>query len=121
MDANRFFNRHVKLWDETGQGLLAQGLVHQRGNRYGTEVRLLHSPPKFNTGVKPHRTGIKGSMNLLERIANIDVENVTVETVQMLFPWTPRWFAKMILATAVRRGVLVLKADGSYKMAVVAS
>jgi hypothetical protein len=56
-------------------------------------------------------------MTLMERVALIDTERVTVETVRALFLWTPKWLCRQIIATCVRRGEFVENPDGSIRLA----
>lgn len=53
---------------------------------------------------------------MIERVAQIDPENITLDTVRMLFPWMPRWSAGLILATGVRQGKFEPKNDGNFRM-----
>jgi hypothetical protein len=54
--------------------------------------------------------------SLLEKASKLDPENITVDTMRMLFKWTPRWLARQILETGVRRGEFERKPDGSYRV-----
>lgn len=55
-------------------------------------------------------------MNYIDRIAAIDPNRVTIETVKSLFPLMPKWMAKLILGTAVRRGEFARNPDGSVRL-----
>lgn len=57
----------------------------------------------------------RAALKRISRVAQIDPEHVTVDTVKMLFPWVPRWHARAILATGIRRGEFERNADGSYR------
>ena len=54
--------------------------------------------------------------NIIERIAQIDPERITVDTVKMLFPLTPKWMARGILNTSVRRGEFTKNEDGTFRL-----
>lgn len=55
-------------------------------------------------------------MTKQERIANIDVDHISVDTVTMLFWWCPRWLARLVISNLERRGKFIRNSDGTYRL-----
>lgn len=49
--------------------------------------------------------------NYLERVSKIDPDNITPETVQLLFPFVPKFVARWMLNTGVRQGEFIRVGD----------
>lgn len=63
------------------------------------------------------RTVMECHMRYLDRLSQIDPERITVDTVKLMFPFTPKWMARQIIRTGIRRGEFLLNPDGSARLA----